>query len=350
MRFAAVASALPAHRYDQSRLTRYLKDEVWAERPEILRRIDVLHRNVGVETRHLAYPLERYATLRTFGEFNDAWITAATDLGERAVRTALERARLAPEDVDAIFFSTVTGVASPSIDALLVNRLGLRADVRRLPMFGLGCVAGAAAVARAADYVRGAPDAVAIVLTIELCSLTVQRDDPSLANVIAAGLFGDGATCAIVVGANRAATGPAIVDTRSVFYPDTEDVMGWKVRETGFELVLSPAVPTVAREHLGEDVARFLASRDLTTKDVRSWVCHPGGPKVLAAARDALGLTDDDLALSWKSLREVGNLSSASVLLILEQTMALRRPEPGSLGVMLAMGPGFCSELLLLRW
>ena len=216
MKIASVASALPEHRYDQSALSAYLRDEVWGEHVELARRIDGLHENVKVETRHLAYPIERYASLRTFGDFNEAWIAAATDLGERAVRTALDRAGLVPRDVDLILFSTVTGLASPSIDAKLANRLGFRPDVKRMPLFGLGCVAGAAAVSRAADFVRGKPDGVALVLTIELCSLTLQREDKSLANVIASGLFGDGASAAVVVGEKRAANGPRIVDTRSV--------------------------------------------------------------------------------------------------------------------------------------
>ena len=349
MRIASVASALPEHYYDQRAVQRHL-ERVWAARPEIVRRLPALFGNCGVEGRHLALPIERYEELATFGQFNDEWIRCALELGERAVRLALERAGLLPRDVDAIFFSTVTGLAAPSIDARLANRVGFRSDIKRIPMFGLGCVAGAAAVSRAADFVRGHRTGVALVLTIELCSLTWQRDDLSLANVISAGLFGDGATCAVVVGADRVANGPRIVDTRSVFYPDTEDVMGWRISERGFQIVLSPAVPSVARERLGPDVDRFLADHGLTRADIGSWVCHPGGPKVLAASRDSLGLTDVDLALSWESLRDAGNLSSASVLLIFERTLETRRPTPGTRGVMLAMGPGFCSEFLLLEW
>ena len=349
MKIASVASALPENVYDQRTIREYL-EQVWSDRPEILRRLASLFRNCGVDQRHIALPLERYGELETFGQFNDEWIRCALDLGEKAVRSALERARLQPRDVDAIFFSTVTGLSAPSIDARLANIIPFRSDIRRVPMFGLGCVAGAAAVSRAADFVRGRRDGVALVLTIELCSLTWQRDDESLAHVISTGLFGDGATCAVVVGDERAADGPRIVDTRSVFYPDTEDVMGWRISERGFHLVLSPAVPIVARERLGPDVQGFLADHDLTIADIGSWVCHPGGPKVLAAARDSLGVTDEDLALSWDSLRTAGNLSSASVLLILERTLRERRPAPGTRGVMLAMGPGFCSELLLLQF
>lgn len=349
MKIASVASALPEHYYDQSTV-QHLLERIWADRPEVLRRLPALFANCGVEGRHFALPLERYVELHTFGQFNDEWIRCALDLGEKAIALALERAGLQPADVDAIFFSTVTGLAAPSLDARLANRIPFRSDIKRVPMFGLGCVAGAAAVSRAADFVRGKRDGVALVLTVELCSLTWQRDDTSLAHVISTGLFGDGATCAVVVGDQRTADGPRIVDTRSVFYPDTEDVMGWRISENGFTLILSPSVPTVARERLGPDVHKFLADHHLKSTDVGSWVCHPGGPKVLAAARDSLGVTDEDLALSWESLRNAGNLSSASVLLILERTLQKRRPKPGTRGVMLAMGPGFCSELLLLQW
>jgi alkylresorcinol/alkylpyrone synthase len=351
MKIASAGIALPEHYYDQATVTARLK-RIWAEHPDVVRRLDVLHRNAGVEGRHFALPIDEYETLENFGAFNDAWIRCAVELGERAVRQALERANLGVEDVDAIFFSTVTGLAAPSLDARLANRMGFRSDIKRVPMFGLGCVAGAAAVARAADYVRGHPDQVAVVLTVELCSLTWQREDLSIAHVISSGLFGDGAGAAVVVGSKRAANvrGPQIVDTRSVFYPDTENVMGWRVCEHGFRIILSPDVPSVARENIGRDVETFLRDHQLAKSDIRSWVCHPGGPKVLAAVRDALEVNDDDLALSWESLRRVGNLSSASVLLILEATIERARPAKGTRGMMLAMGPGFCSELLLLEW
>lgn len=348
MIIAAAGHALPEHYYDQATLSAYLSD-VWADRPSVTTRLAALHESVLVKGRHLALPLAAYADLTTFGRCNDAWIRAAVDLGEQAVHTALAKAKLAPGDIDAIFFSTVTGVASPSIDARLVNRMRLRPDVKRIPMFGLGCVAGAAAVARAADYVRAFPTHVAVVLTVELCSLTLQRHDCSVANLISTGLFGDGACAAIVTGSERGGHGPCVLATRSVFYPDTEDVMGWHISANGFEIVLSPAVPSVARERLGHDVDDFLGDHDLTRRDVARWMCHPGGPKVLEALQDALELSAVDLALSWRNLEERGNLSSASVLLILADTLDDPPPE-GAYGVMLAMGPGFCSELLLLRW
>ncbi|MCC6406730.1 MAG: type III polyketide synthase [Planctomycetes bacterium] len=351
MRIASVASALPVHRYEQSVLSAFARDRVWNDQPEVARRIETFFQNTQVETRHLALPLERYAELQTFGQFNDEWIRVATDLGAQAVSSALARAGLGPRDVDAILFSTVTGVSSPSIDARLVNRLGLRPDVKRMPLFGLGCVAGASALSRAADLVSGTRVETAVVLTIELCSLTVQRGDRSVANLIASGLFGDGAAAAVVVAErSRVKQGPRIAATRSVFYPDTEHVMGWNVSERGFGIVLSPEVPAVARENVGVDVDAFLESEGLSRGDISAWICHPGGPKVLEAVRDALALQDRDVEISWRSLARVGNLSSASVLFVLEQTLADRTFAPGSHALLMAMGPGFCSELVLLRF
>jgi alkylresorcinol/alkylpyrone synthase len=252
--------------------------------------------------------------------------------------------------VDAISFSTVTGLACPSIDARLVARMGLRHDIKRLPLFGLGCVAGAAALARAADYVRAFPDQVAAVLTVELCSLTFRPEDASIANLSSAGLCGDGASAALVTGARREARGPTIHATRSVFYPETQHLMGWNFDQSGFGIVLSPEVPVIARERVGADVDAFLTSHGLERGDIATWICHPGGPKVLLALQEALGVKQQDLAESWEHLERLGNLSSASVLMILDEVWRGRQPASDTWAVLMAMGPGFCSELLLLRW
>lgn len=389
MHIAAVARALPPHRYPQEEITRTLArllearggaperdasgpraaagdalgcDESDPVRPasgsgrahptEVSARIERLHRAAQVGARHLALPLEEYPRLDGFGAANDTFIRVGTDLAAEALSRALADAGLRPTDLDLIVTVTVTGLATPSIDARLVNRLGLRPDVKRLPVFGLGCVAGAAGVARVSDYLRGWPDQVAALVSVELCSLTLQRADGSGANLVATGLFGDGAVALIGVGAERAShrTGPRVVATRSRFYPDTERVMGWDVTGEGFRVVLAQGVPALAREHLGHDVREFLAAHGLTTDDVAAWVCHPGGPKVLEAVQASLEVDDDALALSWRTLREVGNLSSASVLLVLEDTLRERPPAPGQHGVLLAMGPGFCAEMVLLAW
>jgi alkylresorcinol/alkylpyrone synthase len=349
LKIAAVGSALPPHYYDQETLLAALRSR-WSDRYFNLDRLERLHKNVLVGGRHLALPIEEYDELTTWGRANDAWIRVAQEVGEKAVRNALERAGLTTSDVDALIFVTVTGVATPSIDARLMNRLGLPPRVKRMPIFGLGCVAGAAGIARAADYVRGYPDHVAVLLSVELCSLTLQPEDLSIPNLIASGLFGDGAAAVVVTGDNRPADGPRIVDSRSVFYPDSERVMGWDISETGFKIVLSADVPLVARDKLRPDVDAFLAEHGLTRGDIASWVCHPGGPKVLEAMEESLEVAEGALDVTWRSLREVGNLSSTSVLLVLQETLEKHRPAPGSYGMLVAMGPGFCSELVLLQW
>ena len=284
------------------------------------------------------------------GKANDIWIKVAEQLGERAIDCALQSAGLARDQINAIFFVSVTGVASPSIDALLVNRLGLSAHIKRNPMFGLGCVAGAAGLARAADYVRAYPDQIALLLSVELCSLTWQRDDLSVANLISSGLFGDGAAAVLIAGEKTGLKGPRILGNHQVFYPNTKDVMGWRISEKGFTIVLSPDVPRVVEENLGRDVDAFLMAQGMTRKDIGRWIMHTGGPKILEATARSLGLKDSDLAVSWEMLRRVGNLSSASVLVVLDEVMKKHRPQPGTRSVLAAMGPGFCAEMLLLEW
>jgi alkylresorcinol/alkylpyrone synthase len=349
MRIIGAGSAFPGNIYEQQEITSALK-EAWQsqmDNPEVL---DRLHSRCGVERRHLVLPLEAYERVTTWGQANNLWIDAAQTLGRDAICRAITPLGLAPRDIDALFFTSVTGVASPSIDARLVNRMGLSPNIKRIPMFGLGCVAGAAGLARAADYVRAFPDQIAVVLAVELCSLTWQRDDISVANMISTGLFGDGAAAAVVAGRDTGMAGPEILATKSVFYPGSEEVMGWDISETGFHIVLSPDVPKMIRENLGSDVDTFLAESGLRRSDVASWIIHTGGPKVLEAVEESLELEPGALKLSWECLRQVGNLSSASVLVVLQKVLAQHCGKPGTHSILAAMGPGFCSELLLLRW
>jgi alkylresorcinol/alkylpyrone synthase len=327
----------------------------WGERHFNVDRLADLFRATQVKGRYLALPLGEYPALDTFEKSNAAYVRAGTDLGEVAIREALARAGLAPADVDHLFFVTVTGVATPSLDARLMNRLGLKGSVKRTPIFGLGCMAGAAGLARASDVLRAFPEEVAVLLSVELCSLTLQRDDASVTNLIASGLFGDGAAAVVLEGGARLArtpptAGPRILATRSSFYPDTERVMGWDVVSTGFRVVLSAKVPEVVSANIGRDVDGFLADQGLARRDVKHWIAHTGGPRVLEAFTAALGLPEAALARSWRSLREIGNLSSASVLFVLGDTLDAAEARPGELGLLAAMGPGFASELVLLRW
>jgi alkylresorcinol/alkylpyrone synthase len=349
MRIVSAASAFPKNYYSQDVLLQALQG-YWKGRLENPQMLDRLHARTRVDGRHLALPLEEYYHLGTWGDFNRAWFRAAEELGSQALCRSLANAGLDRSQIGALLFVSITGVASPSVDARLINRMGLSPNIRRVPIFGLGCVGGAAGIARAADYVRAYPDQVAALVSVETCSLTLQRDDFSIANLISSGLFGDGAAAVLVAGDECELPGPRIIATKSVFYPDTEEVMGWDITEKGFRIVLSPEVPNVIREHLGQDVDAFLAEHDLARADIGAWILHTGGPKILEATQESLGLDEGALAASWECLRKVGNLSSASVLVVLEDFMTNRRPAPGTWSILAAMGPGFCSELILLRW
>jgi alkylresorcinol/alkylpyrone synthase len=348
MKIASASTALPPYYYPQRTLIAAFRRH-WGERLDRFEVLERLHSATRVDGRYLALPLEAYPPAN-WGEANDRWIDVALELGQTAVCKAMTEAGVGPMQVGAMFFVSITGIASPSVDARLMNRMGLNPHLKRVPIFGLGCVAGAAAIARAADYVKAFPREAALVLSVELCSLTVQQDDLSPANLISSGLFGDGAAAVVIAGEEIGCGGPEIMATESNFYPQTEYVMGWDISEKGFRIVLSRDVPDVVRDNLGRDVDQFLSSQGLSRKDVGNWVIHTGGPRVLEAAEAALELRDGELEVSWECLRRTGNLSSASVLFVLEETMKQRRPEPGTWGVLAAMGPGFCSELVLLKW
>jgi alkylresorcinol/alkylpyrone synthase len=349
----AVGRALPKHYADQETLIAAFRD-AWAGAHFNVERLEELHRAVQVSGRHLAVPIEKYKELASFARRNEVWMEVAVDLGETAVRYALRRAGREPRDIDHVFFVTTTGIATPSIDARLVNRLELNPGVRRTPIFGLGCAAGAAGIARAADYLRAFPDQVAVLLSVELCSLTLQRGDFSIPNIISSGLFGDGAAAVVLTGgahdSSGGVAGPRVAATGSVFYRGTERVMGWDIVDTGFKVVLSAKVPDVVREHVRSDVDTFLAAHGLERSRIRHWIAHTGGPKVLKAFEETLELPADALARSWKSLRETGNLSSAAVLFVLGELLDSGEARPGDHGLLMSMGPGFFSELVLLQW
>jgi alkylresorcinol/alkylpyrone synthase len=349
MRISGVATAYPKYCFTQREVAEALKSQ-WDDKvpnPGVLSRMML---RVGVDQRHFVLPLDGYLPMDTWGKANNEWMKAAEDLAEESLLKAVALAGLTLANIGAIFFVSVTGIASPSIEARLMNRIKLPLNVKRIPIFGLGCVAGAAGIARAADYVRAFPDQAAALISVELCSLTWQRDDLSVANLISSALFGDGAAAVIVAGADLKTAGPEVLASCSSFYPNTEDVMGWDISEKGFRIVLSPSVPDMVFQHLANDVDNFLKSNALTKADIHSWIMHTGGPKVLAATAEALQLPKGALDASWEALRNVGNLSSASVLVVLESYIRERRPPAGSYSILAAMGPGFCAELVLLRW
>lgn len=354
MQIASVGTAFPPYRYTQTEIANVLVER-WRDKLPEPRLLTRLHANCGVDTRYFVLPIEKYPDLHGFKQTNDEWITAAVTLGETAITRALSPLGLTPADISAIFFASVTGIASPTIDARLINLMPFPTHVKRTPIFGLGCVAGAAGIARASDYVRAFPKEIVLLLSVELCSLTWQDDDQSVANLISTGLFGDGCAAVVIAGDDAVlptppVATPKILATRSTFYRHTEHIMGWDIRDTGFRIVLSPDVPKVVLDNLRGDVDSFLASQNLTLADISSWVFHSGGPKVLEATEKALDLPKEALALSWKSLSEVGNLSAASVLCVLEDTIKNHPGKPGTYSILAAMGPAFCLELVLLRW
>jgi alkylresorcinol/alkylpyrone synthase len=352
-RIVGVSAALPANSYAQSEITETIAPMITSDRSKqaVLRR---MHAGSRVNRRHLVLPLERYLEGQSFTTTNELFIEAATDLAEEALVAALAHAGIEPDEVDFVLFTSVTGVSAPSVDALLVPRVGLRPDVKRVPMFGLGCVAGAAGIARLDDYLAGHPRGVAVLVSVELCSLTVQRDDDSMANLVASGLFGDGAAAVVMVGSERAAErgddGFDIVGVRSALYPDTRHVLGFNPGETGFRIVLTAGIADVVDEHFGRDMTRFLADHGTSIGHIGRWIAHPGGPRVLEAFDEALDLPAGALDASWDSMARVGNLSSASVLHVLVDSIHNSPPTGGELCSLFALGPGVCAELVLMRW
>ncbi len=351
MQILSVGTTHPSHFHDQETLIQAFEAE-WARTHHNVARVRRFHEAVMVHGRYLALPVEEYAEL-DFTRANDAFIRVGLDIGQQAIEQALELAGLEPADIDALFTASVTGIATPSLDARLFHRMDLRSDLKRTPIFGLGCVAGASGLARAHDYLKAYPDQVAVLLCVELCSLTLQRTDLSIANLVASGLFGDGAAAVVCVGEERAAKlgkpGPHTVASLSRLYPDSERTMGWEIGSNGFRVVLDKSVPDVVHNYLADDVDGFLASHNMVRDDIDTWICHPGGPKVITAYQESLGCDPEAFRFTRESLAREGNMSSASVLFVLRDTLASGAPEPGSNALLMAMGPGFCSELVLLR-
>ena len=341
-------SVFPVNQYPQADFTSKVA-ELGGLRGAQRALLERLHRNAGVDTRHTVLPMEEYGDIHGIELSNDRYIEMAMDLGERTLREALAQAQVTAADVDLLIVTSVTGVAVPSLDARLIPRVGLRPDVKRLPIFGLGCVAGAAALARLHDYLLAWPRHTAALLAVELCSLTWPRTDVTTADLVASGLFADGAAAVVATG-RRPAKGPRIIATRSEVYPDSGEALGWRLASGGFRIVLLAELADVVEQRLGATVTSFLASQGLTVDDISTWIGHPGGPKVIDAIQKSLKLPDSAVEMSRRSLARVGNLSSVSVLHVLELTMDTAQPPPGEFGLMIGLGPGVSVELVLLRW
>ena len=346
-------AGFPQHFYPQETLLAAAQEEWAPKRDSIVRPLEQFYTNVKVRGRYLAWPLERYKEPATFEERNNAYIETALELGEQTICTLLDELHISPGEIDQLTVVSTTGIAVPALDARLMNRIPFSQGMKRLPLFGLGCLGGAAGIARTADYLQGHPEEAVILLAVELCSLTIQRDDLSMANLIASGLFGDGAAAVLMVGDEHPLAEPAkprIIDSQSQFFPETEHIMGWDVTNSGFKVLLSADIADLAQSEVQPAMQAFLGRHNLSISNIAHWLVHPGGPRVIEALEHGLGLSDEDLTLSWETLAEAGNLSSASVLVILDKFLRRRQPQAGDYGVLMAMGPAFSAELVLLQW
>jgi alkylresorcinol/alkylpyrone synthase len=362
----AVATTLPPNVIEQSRAKAFAETLFGPALAADERRLLAVFDSAGIERRHTCMPLEWFGRPHDLGETNALYIEHALALSCDAAVHALARAGLTPADVDHIVFVSSTGVSTPSLDARLANRLPLRGDVRRTPIWGLGCAGGAAGLAHARDFALADPDARVLLIAIELCSLTFQHGDLTRQNLVAASLFGDGAAAAVVAGArvprsapDRGGPEPAshagglatleLTASRSRLWPDTLDVMGWNVDAHGLHVVFSRDIPTIVRDWVRPNLEDFLVSHGLDLERLDHVVAHPGGPKVLAAYAEALGLPGAAFRHAYEVLRACGNMSSPTCLFVLERFLASGELGPSDTAVLAALGPGFSSELVLMR-
>jgi alkylresorcinol/alkylpyrone synthase len=344
---AATATAVPPHRVTRDDVKFYL-DRVFPLAGNRLDGMMAVVDNAQVEQRYCIFPIEYTVEPRPLAKISEEYREHAVRLGCRVTKDCLAAAGLRADEIDLLITVSCTGVMIPSLDAHLINDLGFRSDVRRLPITEIGCAAGAAALARAWEFLRAFPESNVLVVAVELPSLTFQRGNLTQANLISSILFGDGAAAALVTG--RDARGPRILDAASYLFPNSIDAMGFELKDTGLHIVLSKDVPQMIREKIGGLVAQLLKRNGISREQVGAFVLHPGGQKLLAYIEEELGLTRADTQPSWDVLRQYGNLSSASILFVLREWLTNRNVRAGEHGLLAAFGPGFSAEMLLLQW
>ncbi len=344
---AGTATAVPPYGMRRQDVKQSI-ERVFKLEPRKLASVLALVDNAQVEQRYSAFPLDYLVQPRSLSQTSQEYQEHAVGLGRRVTLDCLAQAKLEPSEIDLLITVSCTGYMIPSLDAYLINDLGFRPDVRRLPITELGCIAGAMALSQAYAYVRAFPDANVLVVAVELPSLTFQRDDYSPANLVSCALFGDGAAAVLVTG--REVAGPCILDTASYLVPDTLDAMGYDLRDNGFHMVLSKDVPHILRDKVGALTRAFLGRHGLQPEELTACVLHPGGRKILDYLEEDLGITRAQTQPSWDVLRDYGNLSSATILFVLQEWLTKRRPAPETYGLAAGFGPGLSIELLLLQW
>jgi alkylresorcinol/alkylpyrone synthase len=341
----SVATALPPYRIGQDEVKEFAR-ALFSDEFKDIERLAPVFDNVRVDDRYFCVPREWFERDHGFPERNDLYVEHALDLSEKAARRALDRAGAAAEDVGAIFFVSTTGLSTPSLDSRLIFRLGLSEHTRRVPIWGLGCAAGVAGLAHAADHARLYPGKLTLLVGVELCGLTFQRGDLSKANLVATSLFADGAA-AVLLG--EGAQGIELTGGHSTTWPETEDIMGWEVVETGFKVKISRSIPTLVRQRMTENLATACEFAGLSPEEIRHYVTHPGGARVLDALEEVLGFEPGGLTLSREVLRDCGNMSSVTVLFVLERFLRNREFATGDMGMLSALGPGFSAEHVFFR-
>jgi alkylresorcinol/alkylpyrone synthase len=341
----SVATALPPYRIGQDEVKEFAR-ALFSDEFKDIERLAPVFDNVRVDDRYFCVPREWFERDHGFPERNDLYVEHALDLSEKAARRALDRAGAAAEDVGAIFFVSTTGLSTPSLDSRLIFRLGLSEHTRRVPIWGLGCAAGVAGLAHAADHARLYPGKLTLLVGVELCGLTFQRGDLSKANLVATSLFADGAA-AVLLG--EGAQGIELTGSHSTTWPETEDIMGWEVVETGFKVKISRSIPTLVRQRMTENLATACEFAGLSPEEIRHYVTHPGGARVLDALEEVLGFEPGGLTLSREVLRDCGNMSSVTVLCVLERFLRNREFATGDMGMLSALGPGFSAEHVFFR-
>lgn len=346
-RLLSIGTALPPHPLKRDD-ARSIAAKVFSDHPHIDRLLNVFDSS-GIDQRYFTTPPEWFLSQHQPESVNRTYIESATDLSEAAVRLALERGSLTPADIDYLVYVNTTGLATPSIDARLMNRLGCRLDAAHIPIWGRGCAGGAAGIAHVSEYLRGRPDGVAVMIAAEFCGLTFQPGDRSKSNIVASALFGDGVGAAVVCGAEVDRPGLEIVQTRSRLFPDSLDIMGWNITSQGLQVVFNRRIPDIVREHAAEDLDALLGSAGIGRSDVVEYLYHPGGPKVLDSYRVAYGINGNSLPFSEAVLKDCGNMSSATLLFVLERFLLEKGRATNGYAVASALGPGFCSESVLLK-
>lgn len=347
-RLSSVSTAVPEHRAGQALARQFCRALFHETYPDIDRLLPVFS-NAQVEYRYFSAPKEWFETDHSFAEKNGLYIKTALELGEAVISSCLRNAGLAPQEIDHLFFVSTTGLATPSIDARLINILKLRPNVRRTPIWGLGCAGGVAGLSRAYEYTTAFPRERALVLALELCGLTFQRNDLSKSNLVATSLFGDGAAAALVSGAETGDPGPRILASRSTLWYESLDVMGWDINDHGLKVLFSRDIPTIVRTLAFPALLDFLTAQGITLHDVSHVIAHPGGTKVIEAYEQALDLGNGKLERARGVLRRYGNMSSPTVLFVLEDFMSSHAIKHDEYGLITALGPGFSAEMMLIR-